>query len=195
MNSAFAVVETQQFPAPTSLRGLRQTVIGAISALALVQLVTPAFAQPNDLTDQRIVHLMKQFAAKGASPAAATLVSRAATVTVQGTIRRTSPIKLPLACTVLLSDDGDNSEAKTVPVTFSNGIGTCTVAIPFKWANTDPDGTLNVFVTVTNDSSNLLLATSTVAGSDILRTSELGLPAIPLPAQGTTTQLSFDIRM
>lgn len=167
----------------------------AMSALGLIGIATPATAQPNDPFDRRIEQLLRQLATKDTSTAQAALVTRGANVQVQGTIRVNGPIKLPLTCTVFISDNNDHSEAKTAQVTFAAGVGTCNVVIPFKWTNTDPDGTVEVFVTVSDETFGFFGTVSAAAASPPTRTSEFDLPEIPLPAQATTTHLTFDVRI
>jgi hypothetical protein len=173
---------------------MTKALAAAISALALIQIATPAVARTNDLADQRIERLLRELATKDAATATATPVTRTASVKVVGTIRRVSQIKLPLTCTMFLSDRNGHNEEKTGAVTFNGTLGTCTVEIPFRWANTDPDGVLDVNVGVSNVPLGGILV-SAAAASDVSRSSDFGFPLLPLPKQNTTTQLTFDIRL
>ena len=170
--------------------------VAAISALALISIATPSFAQSSDPTDLRIEQLLRQLVTKHAARATdPVLVTRAADIKVTGTVRRVSQFHLPVACDVSLFARSDNhDEEKNAPVTFVGNVGTCTVDIPFRWVNTDRDGTVDVDITVGNESIDFLSTTAATA-NDISRSSRLSLPKIPLPLQGSTTTLTFDIRM
>jgi hypothetical protein len=173
---------------------MSKALAAAISALALVQVATPALAQPSDLADRRIEQILRELVTKDASTPALTPVTRSASVKVTGTIRRFSQVKLPLTCTIFLSDRDSHNERKSGPVAFNGSVGTCTVVIPFRWANTDADGMIEVDVEVSNSPPGGSEAVATT-GSDILRSSDFELPPVPLPKENATTQLTFDIRL
>ena len=167
----------------------------AISALALVNIAAPAFAQSSDFADRRIEQLLRQLVTKDAPAAEPVLVNRAANIKVVGTVRRASQFRLPIACVVFASDSEGHSEEKSGTVAFTGNVGTCTVVIPFKWTNTDPDGKVDVNVIVGNGPLDFLTTSAATASNAISRSSILDVAEIELPLQGSTTTLSFDIRM
>jgi len=170
-------------------------LVAAISALALMGIATPALAQSGDFADRRIEELLRQLVTKQAAAATdPVLVTRAATIKVVGTVRRASAFRLPIACTIFVSDSEGHNEQKSGTVAFTGNVGTCTVVIPFRWLNTDKDGKVDVNAVVGNGPIDFLTTTAAVA-SNASRTSILDVSETPLPLQGSTTTVSFDILM
>jgi len=172
-----------------------KAIAAAISALALIQIATPVLAAPNDLGDRRIEQLLRQLATKDSPTQKAALTTVSANIKVVGTIRRVSNFTLPLTCDLFLFDRSGHDEEKSAPVIFTGNVGTCTVEIPFKWANVDPaDDPVEINVFVSNVVQNLPVSAAETP-SFVARSSSLDFPDIPLPLQNSKTTVTFDIRM
>jgi hypothetical protein len=134
--------------------------------------------------------LLRQIAP--AVPAApGTIVRRGGQIIVTGRITESTHLIQPVRCEVTVQQSSPyaaNFERYSTEATFQGHDGTCVVRIPFRWENADDSYPIEVYV----DLSSADVDKRTGAGP---RYTSFYFPFMPLPAQKSTTNLSFNVVM
>jgi hypothetical protein len=161
----------------------------AIVTGSLLAVTANASAQNANSDNARIKTTLRQLqhsiAAQSAPTSPPTTVSREGRFVIHATINKKTSISTQVSCELQIqqfNSFGEFGASRSITTEFSGSTALCTFVIPYKWAKVDD--TQNVSVS---------LSVSACCGAKDLDVELFEGDSVPLPANGASTTVNFNV--
>lgn len=162
-------------------------------ALALAAQFGVAMAGPDAVGD-RTETMLRDLLRKDQPVAKRAAVERTAKIKLIGRINKVGSFSRPVRCyfDIYYYDGFDSfSEQKDQEAEFDGDLGRCEITIPFRWDVADDSQLIEAYAYISNSSAGRQVTKA--PGTPVYRSSSLNLPRLPLPAEGATEVVRFNI--